>query len=61
MNQSDSISQHKCDFCACEKEATLEETYRNEKVYLCEDHWLDDKTGYCGLNCQLGYGCGQEC
>lgn len=54
-------STHECEYCNCEKEATV---YDKElEAWLCEEHrdTYNNETGYCGRNCQLGYGCDQSC
>jgi hypothetical protein len=50
-----------CEFCNCMNDAAYTEKYGSEIIHLCEEHCLDDQTGYCGLNCKLGYGCDQSC
>ena len=50
-----------CSFCECTKDATWEDKWGDEVFPFCEDHGFDDKTGYCGQSCQLGYGCDQSC
>lgn len=47
----------------CESYTDEELSHIDKGRYLC-DEWYeayDDKTGYCGLYCCLGYGCDQTC
>lgn len=52
-----------CSYRDCYKAGELVEGVRDdgEPVFLCEDHDLDNQTGYCSISCQLGYGCDQSC
>lgn len=45
----------------CEKETEDGEEYAG--IYLCEEceQTLDNKSGYCSIDCQLGYGCDGSC
>ena len=50
-----------CEYKDCEKTAT---TYDTElEAWLCEHHSnsIDNTTGYCTKDCQLGYGCDGSC
>lgn len=52
-----------CSYRDCHNEGVLIEGVHDdgEPVFLCEHHELDNQTGYCGMSCQLGYGCDQSC
>ena len=53
--------EHICEFCNCEEIATV---YDEElEVFLCEEHsnTVENHTGYCSPDCQLGYGCDHSC
>lgn len=53
--------EHICEFCNCEEIAII---YDEElEVWLCEEHsnMIENTSGYCSPDCQLGYGCDQSC
>lgn len=52
-----------CQYHGCNYNATHVIDLKGYAVMLCEKHEdsLHDSTGYCGVNCMLGYGCSQEC
>lgn len=52
-----------CDYAGCEEIGSILLDLRGGVACVCEKHaeQMHDKTGYCGINCQLGYGCTQEC
>jgi hypothetical protein len=51
-----------CEYKDCGRAAThVEDCGIREQIPLCDDHSLDDKTGYCSQSCQLGYGCDDSC
>lgn len=59
---------HECDYAGCENVCAehlmyVVEDWQGYKWYACPccADKLDDKTGYCGIACQFGYGCDQSC
>jgi hypothetical protein len=52
---------HECEHCECFNEAI---GYDEElESWLCGTHidCCENKTGYCSIACQLGYGCDGSC
>jgi hypothetical protein len=58
-----------CDYQDCMKPAKPEPYFTSSDCYgggdwhVCEEHEdsVEDKTGYCGVECQFGHGCTGEC
>jgi hypothetical protein len=50
-----------CEYCGCDEEGTV--FIEELQVWVCGKHEnsVDDSTGYCPVDCQLGYGCDQSC
>lgn len=50
-----------CEYCDCTEDGTVYD--EQLEVWLCEKHsnMVEDHTGYCPTDCQLGYGCDQSC
>lgn len=56
-----SEEKHCCEYHDCNKDGDCFDVIL--QAWLCEEHVdkVDDKTGYCGASCRLGYGCDQSC
>jgi hypothetical protein len=52
---------HCCNYADC----TVDTVYFDKwiEAWLCKEHEdsLDNPTGYCGRDCQLGHGCDTSC
>lgn len=50
-----------CEYHDCIEEGTVYD--ESLKVWLCEKHsnMVENRTGYCSWECQLGYGCDGSC
>jgi len=49
-----------CEYADCEERGEWDDDY---KTYLCTKHvnCVENTTGYCSMDCQLGYGCDGSC
>ena len=53
-----------CEYADCEKVLPMSEMEAVAPgVYVCDEcsNKMEDPTGYCSLDCKLGYGCDMSC
>lgn len=50
-----------CEYCGCLDQGTVWD--EDLEAWLCDKHMnmVEDRTGYCPRDCQLGYGCDESC
>ena len=61
------FNERMCDYNGCRNTSATHEIYEmdlgGETYDICSEHEpvVYDHTGYCGVDCQLGFGCDQSC